>query len=108
MRGHPLLLVPALAVLTCSQLFHSFNCRSMKTSLFRLGVFSNPQLVLANGGSFLLQLAIIYVPALQPVFKTQALGLADLGIILLFSSLPFWAMEVIKTLNRKTRIYDIA
>ncbi|HYA48780.1 MAG TPA: cation-translocating P-type ATPase, partial [Burkholderiales bacterium] len=98
----------ALAVLTCSQLFHSFSCRNMKASLFKLGVFSNPQLVLANGGSFLLQLAIIYVPALQPVFKTQALGLADLGIILLFSSLPFWAMEVIKTLNRKTRIYDIA
>ena len=98
----------ALAVLTCSQLFHSFSCRSMKASLFKLGLFSNPQLVLANGLSFLLQLAIIYVPFLQPVFKTQALSLADLGIILLFSSLPFWAMEVIKALNRHARIYDIA
>ena len=98
----------ALAVLTCSQLFHSFSCRSMNESLFKLGLFSNPQLVLANGLSFLLQMAIIYVPFLQPVFKTQALSLADLGIILLFSSLPFWAMEVIKALNRQARIYDIA
>jgi Ca2+-transporting ATPase len=98
----------ALAVLTCSQLFHSFSCRSMNVSLFKLGLFSNPQLVLANGLSFMLQMAIIYVPFLQPVFKTQALSLADLGIILLFSSLPFWAMEVIKALNRQARIYDIA
>jgi P-type Ca2+ transporter type 2C len=98
----------ALAVLTCSQLFHSFSCRSMNASLFKLGLFSNPQLVLANGLSFLLQMAIIYVPFLQPVFKTQALSLADLGIILLFSSLPFWAMEAIKALNRQARIYDIA
>jgi Ca2+-transporting ATPase len=98
----------SLAVLTCSQLFHSFGCRSMKTSLFRLGVFSNPQLVLANGLSFLLQLAIIYVPFLQPVFKTLPLSPTDLGLILVFSSLPFWVMEAVKAVNRKVRIYDLA
>jgi Ca2+-transporting ATPase len=96
----------ALAVLTCSQLFHSFSCRSMKESLFKLGIFSNPNLVLAGGMSFLLQLAIIYVPFLQPVFKTEALSLADLGVIAAFSSLPFWAMEVIKAANKKMRFYD--
>jgi len=97
----------ALAVLTCSQLFHSFSCRNQKESLFKLGVFGNPGLLLANSASFLLQLSIIYVPFLQPVFKTQALGLGDLAVIVLFSSLPFWAMEIVKAVNKKVKIYDI-
>jgi len=97
----------ALAVLSCSQLFHAFNCRSQKVSLFRLGVFSNPSLVLATGSSFLLQLSIIYVPFFQTVFKTQALSLLDLGVILAFSSLPLWAMELVKAVNRRTNSYDI-
>ena len=98
----------ALAVLTCSELSHSFSCRNMKESLFKLGVFGNPGLFAANGISLLLQLAIIYVPFLQPIFKTQALGLTDLGVILIFSTLPFWAMEAVKAVNRKWRIYDFA
>jgi Ca2+-transporting ATPase len=97
----------ALAVLTCSQLFHSFSCRNQKESLFKLGVFGNPGLLLANAASFLLQLSIIYVPFLQPVFKTQALGLGDLAVIVLFSSLPFWAMEIVKAVNKKVKLYDI-
>ncbi len=48
------------------------------------------------------------MPFLQPVFKTQALGAADLGLILAFSSLPFWAMEAVKAVNRKWRIYELA
>jgi Ca2+-transporting ATPase len=97
----------ALAVLSCSQLFHAFNCRSMKVSIFRLGVFSNPSLVLATGSSFLLQLSIIYMPFFQTIFKTQALGLLDLGLIMAFSSLPLWAMELVKSVNRRMRFYDI-
>jgi Ca2+-transporting ATPase len=97
----------ALTTLACSQLFHAFNCRSMKISLFKLGVFGNIHLVAATASSFLLQLSIIYVPLLQTIFKTQVLGLPDLAVIMVFSSLPFWAMEVIKAVNRKVRIYDI-
>jgi Ca2+-transporting ATPase len=97
----------ALAVLTCSELFHSFSCRSQKESLFKLGVLSNPSLVVANVLSFLLQLSIIYAPFFQPIFKTQPLSFTDLGVILVFSSLPFWVMEAVKAVNRKAGIYAI-
>jgi Ca2+-transporting ATPase len=97
----------ALATLACSQLFHAFNCRSMKVSLFKLKVFSNPQLVYATGLSFLLQMAIIYVPVFQPIFKTEALSVLDLGMIMVFSSLPLWIMELVKALNRKFRFYNL-
>ncbi|MFO7732114.1 MAG: calcium-translocating P-type ATPase, SERCA-type [Candidatus Aminicenantes bacterium] len=98
----------ALATLACSQLFHAFNCRSQTRSLFRLGVLSNPQLVLATVSSFLLQMAVIYVPFLQKVFKTEALSLFDLGVIMAFSSLPLWIMEAVKAVNRKLKIYEAA
>jgi Ca2+-transporting ATPase len=97
----------ALATLACSQLFHAFNCRSMRESLFKLKVLSNPQLVYATGLSFLLQMAVIYVPFLQPVFKTQAMSAIDLGMIIVFSSLPLWVMELVKALNRKFRFYEL-
>ena len=35
----------ALAALACSQLFHAFNCRSMRESIFKLKFSTNPQLV---------------------------------------------------------------
>jgi len=97
----------ALATLACSQLFHAFNCRSMRESLFKLKVLSNPPLVYATGLSFLLQMAVIYVPFLQPIFKTQALSAIDLGMIIVFSSLPLWIMELVKAANRKFRFYDL-
>jgi Ca2+-transporting ATPase len=87
-------------VLSCSQLFHSFNCRSMDKSLFTLGIFSNIKLVGATLFSFALQMLVVYVPFLQTVFKTEALGLFDWVMVLVISSFPFWAMEVVKLVRK--------
>jgi P-type Ca2+ transporter type 2C len=97
----------ALATLACSQLFHAFNCRSMRDSLFKLKIFTNPQLVGATLLSFLLQISIIYVPFFQPIFKTRALGPLDLGVMIAFSSLPLWIMEFVKALNRRFKFYTL-
>ncbi|MDD5584183.1 MAG: calcium-transporting P-type ATPase, PMR1-type [Candidatus Omnitrophica bacterium] len=86
----------AFIVLACSQLFHSFNCRSMTESLFKLGVFTNKKLVLATFVSFLLQMMVVYAPFLQKVFKTEPLGLFDWCFVLGVSSFPLWAMEAWK------------
>jgi Ca2+-transporting ATPase len=87
-------------VLACSQLFHSFNCRSMDKSLFTLGIFSNKKLVGATLISFALQMLVVYVPFLQTIFKTEALGLFDWVMVLVISSFPFWAMELVKLVQR--------
>jgi len=97
----------ALATLACSQLFHAFSCRSMRDSIFKLKFSTNPQLVYAVGLSFLLQMAIIYVPFLQPIFKTASMSLVDLGMIMVFSTLPLWIMEIVKALNRKFWFYEL-
>ena len=91
----------AFIVLSCSQLFHSFNCRNLDISLFKIGVFSNIQLVLACGISFSLQMLAVYAPFLQRVFKTEALGVFDWVLVILISSFPLWAMEAIKLFKGK-------
>lgn len=87
-------------VLACSQLFHSFNCRSSHESIFSLGFLSNVKLVYATLISFILQMAVVYVPFLQVIFKTQPLGLFDWVMVLIISSFPLWAMELVKLYKR--------
>ena len=91
----------AFIVLSVSQLFHAFNCRNQKESLFTIGVFSNPKLVLAVLVSFGLQIAVVTVPFLQGVFKTASLTLIDWGVIVLLSTFPLWFMEAVKWVQRR-------
>ncbi len=48
--------------------------------------FSNRKLIYAIGVSILLQLMVIYVPAIQVGFRTVALGLLDWLVIIAVSS----------------------
>ena len=92
-------------VLALSQMGHVLAIRSERDSLFRLGLFSNRPLIGAVVLTFALQLATIYVPALNPVFKTEPLTAAELAISLILSSVVFVAVEIEKGLVRRGRIY---
>jgi Ca2+-transporting ATPase len=93
----------AFVVLACSQLFHAFNCRSQTESVFKLGIFSNLALVYAFLLSFLLLMAVAYVPFLQNIFKTEPLLGTYWLLVILLSSFPLWAMELLKIINKKTK-----
>ncbi len=91
----------ALIALTCSELFHALNCRSQRTSLFSLGLFTNGKLLLANTVSLALQFVIIFVPFTQAVFKVEALGPLDVLVLIAISALPLAAMELAKAVHRR-------
>ncbi|MFA6349298.1 MAG: calcium-transporting P-type ATPase, PMR1-type [Candidatus Omnitrophota bacterium] len=86
----------AFVVLSCSQLFHSFNCRNASLSIFKIGFLTNKKLILAVSVSFALQMAVVYIPFFNTVFKTQPLGILDWLMVLMISSLPLWAVEAAK------------
>ncbi|MEN6386828.1 MAG: cation-translocating P-type ATPase [Phycisphaerales bacterium] len=90
----------AFIVLACSQLFHSFNCRNNKISLFKIGIFTNKNLVAAAVFSFMLQMMVIYTPFFQKVFKTVPLRAFDWVLVIVISSFPLWAMEIVKALRK--------
>jgi Ca2+-transporting ATPase len=95
------------SVLTFSQLFYSMAVRSERNSLFRIGWTTNPALLGAILLTVALQLAVIYTPALQPIFRTQALPLQDLGVVLGLSSLVLFAVEIEKWLARRGWVYKM-
>lgn len=69
----------AFTLFVMYQIFNVFNCRAEHG-------FSNNFLYIAVGASVLLQLGVIYLPFLQGIFRTTALGLFDWVIILLIAS----------------------
>jgi Ca2+-transporting ATPase len=56
--------------------------------------------------TFGLQMAVLYVPMLQPIFKTDALSLYELLFCLVLSSTVFFAVEIEKWMRRKGWIYQ--
>ncbi|MFA0847871.1 MAG: calcium-transporting P-type ATPase, PMR1-type [Methanobacterium formicicum] len=72
----------AFTVFVMYQIFNVFNCRSD-------GGFSNKVLLIAVGSSLLLQIAVIYLPFLQGIFRTTALGIFDWVVILLIAATIF-------------------
>jgi P-type Ca2+ transporter type 2C len=88
-------------VLCLTQLGHVLAIRSEKESLFRIGLFSNKYLLLAVALTFCLQMATVYVPALNQVFKTAPLTFDELLMALVLSSIVFFAVELEKLIKRK-------
>lgn len=93
----------AFATIVMFELFISFACRDEKETLLEAGMLSNVWLILANLSSLILMLAVIYIPVLQPLFRTVPLSLRDWMVIVVVSSTAFLAMEITKILQRRIR-----
>ncbi|MEW6213612.1 MAG: cation-translocating P-type ATPase [Nitrospirota bacterium] len=87
-------------VLCLIQLGHVLAIRSEKESLFKIGLLSNKPLLGAVLLSFVFQLATIYVPFLNPVFKTDPLTFSELMFTITLSSIIFFAVELEKSFKR--------
>jgi P-type Ca2+ transporter type 2C len=88
--------------LTLSQMGHVLAIRSERDSLFRLGLLSNKPLLQAVVLTFILQIAVIYIPFLQAFFKTTGLSMSNLLLCLILSSIVFWCVEFEKWLLRRS------
>ncbi len=80
------------AVLSLSQLTHSFNMRS-EHSVLKLGLFSNKKLVLACGICCALMVSVILVPPLAVIFKTSSLTGMQWLIVCGLSLCPLFVVE---------------
>ena len=92
-------------VLVFCQLANVLAIRSESESLWRQGLFSNKPLLLAVALTVLLQLAVIYLPVLNGIFKTEPLDLDELLVCFSLPLLVLLAVEVEKLLRRRGLIY---
>jgi P-type Ca2+ transporter type 2C len=87
-------------VLTLTQMWQVMAIRSERALLHEVGLGSNLPLLGAVLLTFVLQLAVIYVPVLQPIFDTAALSLGELAACLALASVVFFAIEGAKLARR--------
>ncbi len=88
-------------VLTLSQLGNVLAMRSEKESVFQQGLRSNPKLLTIVLFTFVLQMATIYIPSLNQIFKTTPLSLNELAFCLALSTVGFTAVEIKKWIIRR-------
>ena len=84
--------------LVFSQLALALGVRSESRSLFHVGLFSNKPMLLAIVLTVVLQLAVVYVPFLQGLFKTRALSGGELAGVFGITIAVFVIVEVLKKL----------
>ena len=92
-----------MAFLTMSmcEIFHSFNLRSQRKSIFSLKG-QNPVLWAAMIGSLLLTTLLLEVPFLANAFGFTPIGLMEYGIAMLLAILVIPVVEIVKLIQRKT------
>ena len=86
-------------------MFNALTCRSEgKSVLFgEIKLFGNKMFNYAVAGSLMGQLCVIYLPFLQRVFQTEALGFTDLIGMIVLASTVFWADEGRKYMEKRKR-----
>jgi P-type Ca2+ transporter type 2C len=89
----------AFFTLTMFQMFNVLAIRSEQDFLWTIGPFSNPKLMGAVLITLLLQLAITYLPFLQPIFHTASLTMENLATCVALASTVYLAVEAEKWLR---------
>jgi Ca2+-transporting ATPase len=101
--GHPYWRTIVFTTITLSQMGNALAIRSNRDSLFRIGLLSNKAMLGAVLLTLVTQLAVVYIPFLQSLFKTGPLTAPELVLCLLLSTVVFWAIEIEKWVMRLRR-----
>ncbi|MFN0020863.1 MAG: cation-translocating P-type ATPase [Pirellulaceae bacterium] len=86
----------AFCILAYSQLCFSFACRSSSHTLPELGLFSNPYLLAAITISALLQLGVVAIPWVRPIFETLPISVNNWLLVLVLALVPVTLVEIAK------------
>ncbi len=82
------------AGITACQIGTAFAARTTRQSLASIGVFSNPLLLWGIAFEILFAAAVIYLPPLQRIFGTAALGAQELLVLLAFPFIVWGSDEL--------------
>ncbi|MDD5700319.1 MAG: HAD-IC family P-type ATPase, partial [Candidatus Nanoarchaeia archaeon] len=91
----------AFVSMSMFQWFNVLNMRSLRKSLFKIGIFSNKWIKYSLGLSILMLLAVIYIPFLNIIFKFIPLSLNEFLTITAITSSIFIASEIYKKIKYK-------
>ena len=90
----------AVTTMVLFQFFQAWNSRSELQSIFTISPLTNPFLFYSMVAAFLAQLAVVYVPALQWVFRTEPLTGGEWLQIVLVALTVVVGVEIDKAIRR--------
>ncbi|OAI04365.1 cation-transporting P-type ATPase [Methylomonas methanica] len=93
----------AVNVFVFGELFYLFNCRSLRYSMFHVGVISNGWLIFGVCCMTLLQLLFTYWPPMQKLFGSAAIGYDEWLLIIGIGIAIYATVGVEKFLLRRRR-----
>ncbi|MAH07999.1 cation-transporting ATPase [Candidatus Pacearchaeota archaeon] len=93
----------AFVSMTMFQVFNVFNMRSLKNSLFKLGIFTNKWVIYSFIASLVLMLLVIYLPWISDLFQFDYLTVTELFSIVGIASSIFFIIEGYKFVRNKWR-----
>jgi len=81
--GYPVEVARTVAVnlFIMIELTYLFNCRSLTRSMFKIGLFSNPWVLVGSGLMIVLQLLFTYTPFMNKIFHSAPISANDWGLI---------------------------
>jgi Ca2+-transporting ATPase len=85
------------------ELANAISARSLKHTVFKVGLFKNKFLWIAVLSSFALQLLVLYTPPLQALFDVRTPELIDWATAILFTLIVFGSLEIGKYVSSKRR-----
>jgi Ca2+-transporting ATPase len=91
----------AVNIFVFGEIFYLFNCRSLRQSMFSIGLFSNNWVLGGVGLMVLLQLLFTYLPAMNYAFGSKPIELIEWGGIIAASSVIYGVIECEKWLRRR-------
>jgi P-type Ca2+ transporter type 2C len=94
--------------LTIAQMGNALATRSTNDNLFKIGLFSNKAMLGSVLLTFLLQIAVVYVPFFQNIFGTVALSVRDLGISFALAAVVFVVIEFVKWIRTRLNKQEIS
>ncbi len=89
------------AGIVTSQIGNLLGCQTTRTSTFEVGVFRNKWIIRGILFEVAVVLSIVYIPYLQDIFGTTALGIYQWLYILSFIPIMFFAEELRKYVVRR-------
>jgi Ca2+-transporting ATPase len=93
----------AVTTVIMFQVFYMLSCRSLKDSVFRIGLFSNKTVFIGIGAILALQALFIYAPPMQAVFSTYPLTLQSLLFSAAAGAIILPVISVEKLIRKRRR-----
>ncbi len=91
----------ALTTMVFFQFYQAANCRSGTRSIFKMNPMGNPLLFYSVIAAFFAQLAVIYVPTFQWIFRTEPIDIIEWVKIGMVASVIIIAVEIDKWVRNK-------